>query len=932
MEVISRSQLEQDIYVVKLFRQKRKGYFLDFGAFDGKSFSNTYVLEKDFGWSGICVEPLPSEFEKLKACRSVHCCNKALFAKSGEILEFAASDNSETIRAQTINPTDLLITANAPTEIDYMSLDTEGSELTILEAFDFDRYTVKFINVKHNYQEPRRSLMRDVLESKGYLYFGSVEFDDNYIHSSFFTGMYNNEYNVECESNQLWLSSSTVKKHKLLIQFRKTIEEDYITELYSTVFGTCVPQYGVLAFSSVQLYNCNYDASTIQQKYKFINHSAHTKCIQNVYIPESPFWGLGDYLRGSLSLAGICESLGLSFGLNYCQHPISMYLTNEQSSMDSVDFSKVPQFPIEDTLNLVSALKEVVKMQNNQNMLIPLTTNCWQLENGISDTTRNIMRKSLTPATELELAIKELQSILPSHEYNAVHIRMGDKYLIYGEQNEKLYFTFYTMIVSALPTDMPYILFSDDNNLKEYCKKKGMYVSPSNPCHLSSSSQSIAEKVKGTLSDFFCISRAKNIYKYSNHGYGSGFVDWCADIYGIPTAELLLPAPSGSFAYISEINSEVVAFTINMNNIKLKHRMLHVTGECHVNGKFYPYEFLSDDSTKGILFPNTNVNHVYNEKAKEFDKHYSYSDGVKYDKATTIPMIDNSIYVPELIEHVTRQFNAYNPNQHVWIVKPYTGMAEFMWPPHNYKLSEKVHFLSFASNDFAKTVRRLQHHAESSELFASVNAWTEQDIPEFIEKHSEFIEKNPRGFGYWTWKPYIIHKLLQTIPDGEFILYSDSGNSLNPQGFPRLCEYIELCKNSPYANLSLRVGSADTDNTFFYLKTFTKGDVLKYFSMNEPQQNGVMKWAGFWLLRACDTTRALVQEWVDLIPRYSLWDDSHSHEPNADIFIEHRHDQSIFSCLLEIYGTHSIENNESDANMNTVENMWKYPVWASRIK
>ena len=927
MEITSRSQLEQDVYVVKLFGQKRNGYFLDFGAFDGISFSNTYVLEKDFGWTGICVEPLPSEFEKLRECRSAYCCNKALYAKSGETLEFVVSDmlsgikdsidyhthvkNSETIKVQTITPTDLLIAANAPTEIDYMSLDTEGSELTILEAFDFDRYTVKFINVEHNYQEPRRSQMRNLLESNGFIYYGSVKFDDNYIHFSFFTDMRNTEYTFEYISSKLWLSSSNIERHEIEILYDTSSDALIIPYIFSKVLGQGTIDHGILKFSPTH--------TTYERKQKI--------CIQNVYIPESPFWGLGDYLRGSLSLAGICESLGLSFELNYSQHPIYAHLVNKHSNMHSVNLSDVPIFHMEDVNKLLNALKEITSTQLQNNIVIPVTTNCWHLENGISNETREIIRKSMTPNSELEITVKEIQSILASNEYNVVHIRMGDKYLLDNQQNEKIYYTFYTMILSSLPRDIPYMLFSDDNNFKEYCKKRGIMVSPTQPCHLSDSVESISEKVKGTLSDFFCMSQAKTIYKYSNHVYGSGFLDWCADIYGVPTVELLLPAPTGANAYISDTTSDVVSFTIDKNAFKHMHGMFFIKGQCHVNGKFFPYEFMFDYSLKSVIFPNTHIKPVYNEKAAIFKKVYSYLN-YNYDKLTTLPMID-TIDILELVEYVMRSEKLFHTTLHIWIVEPYDRMPEFKWPIlpiHATNIKERVHFLSFASMPFALTLRRLQHHAESCELFASVNAWTEQDIPDFIEKCTTFLKENPRLFGYGTWKPYIIHTMLEKIPEGDFLFYSDAGNSINPIALKRFIEYLEMCEKSPYKNVSMHLESES--NGRFQEKNWTKEDVLDYFSLTEEQRSSPQICGGFWLLQKCDFTTNLVKKWLELVEKYSMWDDSPSTLPNADTFYEHRHCQSMLSCLLKTHGTHTIEKNEFDVG----EDSWNYPIWATRIR
>jgi hypothetical protein len=61
------SQIRQDRYIDFFFSKKRNGVFVDIGANDGVTLSNTYFLEKERHWTGICIEPIPSSFEKLKA-------------------------------------------------------------------------------------------------------------------------------------------------------------------------------------------------------------------------------------------------------------------------------------------------------------------------------------------------------------------------------------------------------------------------------------------------------------------------------------------------------------------------------------------------------------------------------------------------------------------------------------------------------------------------------------------------------------------------------------------------------------------------------------------------------------------------------------------------------------------------------------------------
>ena len=132
-------------------------------------------------------------------------CNEAAYSQSGLTLTFDIShvsdllsgisghidahkpkvDSSKTsIQVQTISLLDALDRANAPSFIEYISLDTEGSEFEILSTFDFEKYTFGLIDVEHNFIEPRRTDIRNLLLSKGYVYKGENQWDDMYKHSS----------------------------------------------------------------------------------------------------------------------------------------------------------------------------------------------------------------------------------------------------------------------------------------------------------------------------------------------------------------------------------------------------------------------------------------------------------------------------------------------------------------------------------------------------------------------------------------------------------------------------------------------------------------------------------------------------------------------------------------------------------------------------
>ncbi len=88
----SYSQIEQDLKVLKYFDYKKNGYFIEVGANDGIKLSNTYLLEKDYNWKGICIEPVPSIFNKLKKNRKSINLNYAVYNVDNKIVNLKVAD------------------------------------------------------------------------------------------------------------------------------------------------------------------------------------------------------------------------------------------------------------------------------------------------------------------------------------------------------------------------------------------------------------------------------------------------------------------------------------------------------------------------------------------------------------------------------------------------------------------------------------------------------------------------------------------------------------------------------------------------------------------------------------------------------------------------------------------------------------------------
>jgi hypothetical protein len=262
--------------------------------------------------------------------------------------------------------------------------------------------------------------------------------------------------------------------------------------------------------------------------------------IKLVYLPKEPFWGFGDYLRGILSTAGICNKIGLTWDIDYHKHPISQFLVNNHTLVNIADYAQeeVKVYDVNQTDAFIEFMKSHEFSQQNDMRL--LTTNVYWLENGVSSETRQKVIQSIQPTPQLQTAIDSTLKLLGVQEkrYRAVHVRMGDAYLVDKKGDPAKYEIVRAAIRKMIDDDTyktedPFVVFSDDEGIKQYLHEtEGFLQSPSVPCHLSSEED--GTKVMNTLVDFFLLSKADTIYRYSFHVYGSGFCDWCADIFEVP--------------------------------------------------------------------------------------------------------------------------------------------------------------------------------------------------------------------------------------------------------------------------------------------------------------------------------------------------------------------------------------------------------------
>jgi len=185
------SEIGQDKWVLEtMFPRLTNGYFVDLGSGHGTIGSNTKALE-EAGWMGTCIDPFPVHMEG----RTCQVFEEVVFSEAGRQMGFRVAGglagldetlgrwNEEASKAPlvqftTVTLADILIRANAPSFIHFMSLDIEGAELEALRAFPFDRIRVGAFAIEHNWEEPKRSQIVTLLERHGYRRVHTYKQDD----------------------------------------------------------------------------------------------------------------------------------------------------------------------------------------------------------------------------------------------------------------------------------------------------------------------------------------------------------------------------------------------------------------------------------------------------------------------------------------------------------------------------------------------------------------------------------------------------------------------------------------------------------------------------------------------------------------------------------------------------------------------------------
>lgn len=179
-----KTQENQDFFAL-LVNQFKPGYFIEIGANDGFTFSNTLYLEEYFEWSGLLIEANPKYADSLSQRKNVKIINKAISDQSG-IAQFVDAglygglaagieqqysvytNPAPIIHVDCLTLQQVFDEACVPMVIDFLSIDVEGGELPIVRQLVSDQRRARCGCIEVNHRKEDMAEIKQLLNGAGY--------------------------------------------------------------------------------------------------------------------------------------------------------------------------------------------------------------------------------------------------------------------------------------------------------------------------------------------------------------------------------------------------------------------------------------------------------------------------------------------------------------------------------------------------------------------------------------------------------------------------------------------------------------------------------------------------------------------------------------------------------------------------------------------
>ena len=243
----------------------------------------------------------------------------------------------------------------------------------------------------------------------------------------------------------------------------------------------------------------------------------------------------------------------------------------------------------------------------------------------------------------------------------------------------------------------------------------------------------------------------------------------------------------------------------------------------------------------------------------------------------------------------------------------------------------QIHFITYGNNVFEKAKKRIVKEANRFAEFSSVSALGPENLPKDFQEKFANILKIPRIAGCGIWRPKIILDKLETMKNGDFLLYLDAGCSLNAYAKKRFYEYLHLFTNNKMGIMTIQM----TGNKFGSLcreNQYTRKEIFDYFNIDPNSEigNSAQCLSGVLLMRKNDHLMKIINLWLNAVYcNVSMFTDLELGKQH-DGFISNRHEQSVLSILTKIHKSIVINGDESWTIPFGGKISLNYPFWATR--
>jgi hypothetical protein len=254
--------------------------------------------------------------------------------------------------------------------------------------------------------------------------------------------------------------------------------------------------------------------------------------------------------------------------------------------------------------------------------------------------------------------------------------------------------------------------------------------------------------------------------------------------------------------------------------------------------------------------------------------------------------------------------------------------------------SKERAFISFGggSEQYYQRVHQLCNKVSNLNYFTQVIPYSHNDLindSDFWSKYGVFMSdpRNRRGFGFWIWKPYLILKTLESLNDGDFLVYADAGCDINSNGLKRLDEYQEMLENNEYGLITFHLEKNREEIKY------SKRILLDYMNTVEEDKQSPQIMATVLIMKKTSHTLNHMKSLLNIASsmNYNLINNVLSLNEYSE-FQSHRNDQSIHSLYVK-----SILRNDKNPKPIIIpdetyfEPNWNtdgitYPIWARRFR